>query len=157
MMRSRHVGLELGRRVPLLADRVGRLLDRLATVHERVGSRGQRPIHGDPHADQWLDEGERLGLVDFESLALGDPELDAAVFLAELDFEDTRVLPVEELEAAYLAGAAAAGLTLEPDLLRAYRAHKRLAKALRSATSLRVDGDKRAEAHLELAMELLTG
>src|SRR5262249_33071085 len=112
-----------------------------------------RPIHGDPHADQWLVAEDRLGLVDFESLALGDPELDAAVFLAELDFEDERQVPVEDLEAAYIEGAESSGLRVERRLLSAYRAHKRLAKALRSASSLRADGDARAAAHLALAME----
>lgn len=156
MVRSIDVGLELSQRVPSLASEVRTLLDRLAAMHARVGSRELRPIHGDPHADQWLDDGERLGLLDFESLAAGDPELDAAVFLAELDFEDQRQLPVEQLERAYADGAASAGVELNGTLLLAYRGHKRLAKALRSASAVRPDGDERAGANLRLALECTT-
>jgi len=86
-------------------------------------------------------------------VARGDPELDAAVFLAELDFEDDLQLPVDELEDAYIAGAEAIGLSLDHQLLLAYRGHKRLAKALRSARAVRPDGDQRAEAHLRRALE----
>ena len=144
---------ELARRVPSLAPMAALLLDELGACHARLGKRELRPIHGDPHAEQWLDDGERLGLLDFEAVARGDPELDAAVFLAELDFEDDLQLPVDELEDAYIAGAEAIGLSLDPQLLLAYRGHKRLAKALRSARAVRPDGDQRAEAHLGRALE----
>ncbi len=46
-------------------------------------------------------------------------------------------------------------MALEPSLLAAYRAHKRLAKALRTARALRPDGDERAERHLARAAECL--
>jgi Phosphotransferase enzyme family len=151
--RSIDTGQELARRVPSLGPLVGSLLDRLSACHARLGTRELRPIHGDPHAEQWLDDGRRLGLLDFEAVAWGDPELDAAVFLAELDFEDDLQLPVDQLEQAYLTGAEAIGLTLDRRLLLAYRGHKRLAKALRSARAVRPDGDKRATAHLMRALE----
>ncbi len=153
MNRSFDLASDLIRRVPSLAARIRRLVDGLAALHERIGVTVLRPIHGDPHADQWLDCGNRLGLLDFEAVAFGDPELDAAVFLAELEFEDARVVAMEELEAAYADGAASTGLVLNQDLLRVYRGHKRLAKALRSASGLRPDADRRAETHLELALE----
>jgi aminoglycoside phosphotransferase (APT) family kinase protein len=133
------------------------LLARLGAVHAALAPHELRPIHGDPHADQWLDCGERLGLLDFESFALGDPELDAAVFLAELDFEDALELPVAQLEAAYVGGAESAGLAFDRKRLRAYRGHKRLAKALRSARAFRPDGGAHSAAHLGLALECVAG
>ena len=151
--RSIDIGQDLARRVPSLAPTIGSLLDALSACHARPGAREPRPVHGDPHAEQWLDDGERLGLLDFEAVAWGDPELDAAVFLAELDFEDDLQLPVDQLEEAYITGAAAAGLSLDRHLLLAYRGHMRLAKALRSARAVRPDGDQRAEAHLLRAVE----
>jgi hypothetical protein len=151
--RSIDIGQDLARRVPSLAPTIGSLLDALSACHARPGAREPRPVHGDPHAEQWLDDGERLGLLDFEAVAWGDPELDAAVFLAELDFEDDLQLPVDQLEEAYITGAAAAGLSLDRHLLLAYRGHMRLAKALRSARAVRPDGDQRAEAHLLRALE----
>jgi aminoglycoside phosphotransferase (APT) family kinase protein len=147
------IGHELARRVPSLARLIETLISRLSDVHTRTGPRQLRPIHGDPHAEQWLNDGQHLGLLDFEAVAWGDPELDAAVFLAELDFEDDLQLPVDQLEQAYRTGAEASGLTLDRELLLAYRGHKRLAKALRSARAVRPDGDRRAEAHLMRALE----
>ena len=73
--------------------------------------------------------------------------------MAELDFEDRTVVPVEELNRAFLGGYQDAAGGLDPSLLRAYRAHKRLAKALRTARALRPDGDDRAERHLARAAE----
>ena len=153
LRQSLSIGTELIPRVPSLAPTIGQLLQSLGTIHATFPSRALRPIHGDPHAAQWLDDGEQLGLLDFESTAMGDPELDAAVFLAELDFEAELQLPVAQLEAAYLTGAQSAGLLFDPDRLRAYRGHKRLAKALRSARAVRPDGDARAAVHLGRALE----
>ena len=153
MAHSIDIAHDLARRVPSLASLAASLLDELAACHARLGKRELRPIHGDPHAEQWLDDGERLGLLDFEAVTWGDPELDAAVFLAELDFEDDLQLPVDQLEDAYITGAEAIGLSLDHQLLLAYRGHKRLAKALRSARAVRPDGDQRAEAHLGRALE----
>jgi aminoglycoside phosphotransferase (APT) family kinase protein len=129
---------------------VQRLLELLGDAHARLAPRAEKTIHGDPHAEQWLDQGQQLGLLDFESLARGDPELDVAVFLAELDFEDSLQVPVEQLESAFLSGVREVGVILDPARLVVYRAHKRLAKALRSA---RADGDLRAAAHLERTFE----
>jgi aminoglycoside phosphotransferase (APT) family kinase protein len=153
MAHSIDIAHDLGRRVPSLASMAASLLEALSACHARLGARELRPIHGDPHAEQWLDDGEHLGLLDFEAVAWGDPELDAAVLLAELDFEDDLQLPVHQLEDAYLDGAEASGLILDRQLLLAYRGHKRLAKALRSARAVRADGDERAEAHLMRALE----
>jgi hypothetical protein len=150
---SRRKVRELIRLVPRLAFAANELLRELRAVHAGAEARPPRPIHGAPHANQWLICGDRLGLVDFDRVALGDPERDAATFIAELDFEDRTKLPVDELNEAFLAGYQDVAGALDPSLLRAYRAHKRLAKALRTARALRPDGDERAERHLARAAE----
>ena len=47
-----------------------------------------RPIHGAPHPPQWLVDGDALGLIDFDRLALGDPEADVAAFMEAAAAED---------------------------------------------------------------------
>ncbi|MGH2987516.1 MAG: phosphotransferase family protein [Solirubrobacterales bacterium] len=146
---------ELIRLVPRLGFAANELLRELRAAHAGVAGRRPRPIHGAPHANQWLIRGDRLGLVDFDRVALGDPERDAATFIAELDFEDRTSVPVEELTGAFLGGYDDVAGGLDRSLLRAYRAHKRLAKTLRTARALRPDGDERAERHLARAAECL--
>ncbi len=152
---SHRKATELLRLVPRLAPAVELVLDELRALHDRIGVRRPRPIHGAPHPNQWLLRGDRLGLVDFDRVALGDPERDAATFMAELDFEDRTAVAVDELNGAFLSGYEDVAGPLDPSLLRAYRAHKRLAKALRTARALRPDGDERADRHLARAAECL--
>ena len=109
-------------------------------------------MHGNPHAGQWLAGEAGLGLVDFDGLALGQPELDAAALIAALEFEDPARVPVERLRAALLAGYRERGGELDARLLRIYSVHRRLAKAVRVAGSLRADGDARARRHLKRAL-----
>jgi hypothetical protein len=153
MARSRRLGSELARSVPGLERDVDELLIRLRRAHAAAGSGRLAPVHGNPHIGQWLDDGDRLGLVDFDGLALGQPELDAAALVAGLEFEDPARVPVEQLRAAFLAGYAEGGGALDPDLMAIHRAHRRLAKALRVATSLRPDGDRRAARYLRQALD----
>ena len=70
-----------------LSKSVDTLLDKLRQVHA-AGQNRYRPIHGDLAAGQWVFDGSRLGLIDFDDFASGDSELDVATFLAELEFED---------------------------------------------------------------------
>jgi aminoglycoside phosphotransferase (APT) family kinase protein len=114
-----------------------------------MGARQPVPIHGSPHINQWLDDGAVLGLVDFDRYAMGDPELDAATLLTELDSESEMVTPVQDVAEALAAGYATAGVTLDPHWLAVYRLHKSVAKVARTAYSLRPDGDARAATHLE--------
>ena len=111
-----------------------------------------RCIHGAPHAHQWLDNGDQLGLVDFDGFALGDPELDVATFMAEIDFEDGEKAPIAAINQRFLAGYAAVAGPLDEQLLHAYRAHKRLSKALRNAYAIRNDNDMRVERALGQAI-----
>ena len=141
--------------MPDLARAAGALLQRLADAHASVAQRPHRPIHGAPHPSQWLDDGDMLGLVDFDRAAAGDPELDVATFLAELEAEGDRQAPMERLERTLIAAYEAVSGPLDSVLLRAYRGHKRLAKAHRSARALAPDGDARAARHLAFAAEAL--
>jgi hypothetical protein len=154
LRRAAWVGRRLVRLVPDAERDVDQLLARLQGAHAAAGAgRPSAPVHGNPNARQWVGDEGRLGLVDFDGLALGHAELDAASFLAALEFEDPTRLPLERLRAAFLAGYGEAGVALDDGVMAMYRAHRRLAKALRVAGSLRPDGDVRARRHLRRALE----
>jgi Phosphotransferase enzyme family len=153
LARSQRLGGALVRSVPALEGDVGELLAQLDRAHAAARPGALVPVHGNPHAGQWLDDGAQLGLVDFDGLALGEPELDAGALLAGLEFEDPARVPVERLRAAFLAGYAEGGPPLDGARMAVHRAHRRLAKALRAATSLRPDGDRRAARHLRRALD----
>ncbi|MEQ1907280.1 MAG: phosphotransferase [Vicinamibacterales bacterium] len=152
--RSHSYARELSARVPALTGALTGLMATLESVHRDCGAR-QVPIHGAPHMNQWLGIGRGFGLVDFDRLSTGDPELDVATFLGELDFEDGLTCSMDDIAPAFIAGYEESAGPLDPRLLAAYRAHKRLAKALRSARALRPDGDVRAERHLGSAVAAL--
>jgi len=128
---------ELIRRVPALRDEV-------EALRVDIVPGPPRPIHGSPHPPQWLADGERLGLIDFDKLALGDPEADVAAFMEAAAAEDGG----EVAAAAFRAGYDA---PLDERRLAAYRARRRIAKALRAASALRPDGDERAARRLRAA------
>lgn len=156
LARSRRHAHELASRVPCLSDLVDTMHDLLGTLHAQWPSRDRRPIHGSPHPSQWLDAGSEIGLVDFDRFGRGDPELDAGVLLADFDALDAPVVPPERLAAALLDAYRAAGVPLREPLVRAYRAHQQLARALRAAQAIRPDGDRRAEKRLAAAGRTLT-
>jgi len=155
LRRTRRAARELGQLVPSLAAEASRMVDELAAFHAGPAARAPRPIHGAPHPSQWLDGPAGLGLVDFDRVAWGDPELDLAVFLAELDYEHGLLHRAEQIETALVAGYEHVAGALDPSLIQVYRAHKRLGKALRAARSLRPDGDQRATDHLRRAFACL--
>jgi hypothetical protein len=156
LMRAARLAAALVRSVPALARPADELLGLLRRAHAEA-PRQLVPVHGDPHAGQWLSDRGRLGLVDFDGLALGHPELDVAAFLSALRFEDRTRAPLEPLCAAFLTAYEEAARPLDPRLIAIYLAYRRLAKAVRVASSLRPDGDRRAERHLERALEELGG
>jgi Phosphotransferase enzyme family len=152
LRRSLRGGRELASRVPALTGDVERLLAWLTTTHDRIDGRAHRPIHGAPHPNQWLDDDGALGLVDFDGVAMGDPELDVATFQAEVDFETGPEAARAAVNQAFEKGYESLAGPLNRPLLLAYRAHKRLAKAVRTARAVRPDGDVRAARHLAMAM-----
>src|SRR5262249_10581688 len=154
MAASIRCGKELCTRVRQTASYVSTMLGTLEQIHTSVRTRC-RPIHGDLDARQWLYDGRRLGLTDFDDFALGEPELDAATFLAELEFEVGPNDRISRLKDAFLSGYEAASYLLNRHLLAAYLAHKRIYKALRLARALRPDGDAQAEMVLSNASKSL--
>jgi hypothetical protein len=141
--------------VPGAERQVVELLARLRDAHSTAARTALVPVHGNPHPGQWVAGEAGPGLVDFDGLARGQPELDATALLAALEFEDPARVPVGRLRAAFLAGYRERGGELDARLLRIYGAHRRLAKAVRVAGSLRADGDARAGRHLKRALREL--
>lgn len=141
-------GAELCARVPHVADTVSALLEKLLFRRHDSGRRGLRPIHGAPRAKRWLDDGTTLGLLGFDGLAWGDPERDAAAFLGGLEGASDLAVPIGDLAEAFLAGYESVAGPLDRARLAVYRAHQRLATALRNARAVRPDGDACAERDL---------
>ena len=136
---------------PALADGLRGAADALTRAHEQLGSRPLVPVHGAAHMNQWLvDDAGRLGLVDFDRFAVGEPEFDLATFLIELEAESSSLmLPLRELETAVVDGFCAVGGELDHQRLALYAKHKRLAKVARTASALRPDAEERAARQLE--------
>lgn len=149
MRRTAKYVKRLAHYLPLSAPLSEVLLSRLAAI---TPGKADRPTHGAPHGHQWLDGPDGLMLVDFDRFGLGDPELDAATFVAEADFEAS--LFARKSGEAFREGFEARW-TLNPRLFNAYRVHKHVAKALRTATALRLDAGERALAILADAGRLL--
>lgn len=145
--RTRRAMQRTSRIVPALGRRLQQFDAQLARRHASLTPATLVPVHGAPHAHQWLIDADRLGLIDFDRFALGEPEFDLATFVAELDTERGLSRPVQAIEQAMIDGYAAGGVTIDPRRTALYRAHKRLSKVLRTAFALRSDAAERA-AHL---------
>jgi Phosphotransferase enzyme family len=145
---------ELERRVSGLGEQTSALLRALEAVQpEREPD--PRPIHGALHPAQWLENGSGLALLDYDSLALGDPELDAATFLADLDVLNRDRVPVDLLTEGFVAGYEESTGPLDPRLLASYRAQRLVEKALRVARAIRPEADRKAARRLNRALECL--
>jgi Phosphotransferase enzyme family len=149
MKRTGKYAKRLTKYLPRTASALDQLMAELA--HGEPG-KADRPTHGAPHAHQWLDGPDGLQLVDFDRFGLGDPEVDVATFMAEADFEDWS--DAAEIGAAYQDGFSK-HWPLDPELIRAYRVHKHIAKALRATTAIRLDAEERALAILAGAQSLM--
>lgn len=154
LARTHRRAAELAAYVPALRDRIQLFLAALERLHHELVEATSRPIHGSPHPDQWLTSGQSLGLVDFDRLSLGDPELDVATFTTEVELEaiDNRA----DVAASFQNGYRERYGPLDFRRLVAYRAHKRFAKVHRTAKAIRVDGDERAAVQLEAAVEAIS-
>ena len=116
---------------PELRDEVEALLARIAALHAAAPDVPLRPIHGAPHPTAWLLDGERLGLVDFDRLALGASR--------------ARRRRLRRPARPSVADAFARGFgELDATRLEAYRLERGLAKALRATYDLREDAHERA-------------
>ena len=115
-------------------------------------SRRLPALRGAAHAGQWLADGDRLALVDFDRFGLGDPESDVAVFTSEMAYEDRAP---GGIGARFVAGYEASGARLDPVLLAGYLAAGHLAAARRIARGRRPGAaDRAARAVARAAAEL---
>lgn len=146
------LGLQLPDRKPQLAC----LQQRLNKAAHLTSSAKLRPIHGAPHMHQWLRTTNKgIGLVDFDRFAMGEPELDVATFIAEMDYENETAVPVAAINRDFVQAYERVAGLLRPERVQLYRAHKHIAKAVKAATSLRTDNKLRAIKRLQRANELL--
>jgi hypothetical protein len=134
---------------PALAPSLHRVYDGICKAHQRLGPRALVPTHGAASLGQWLvDDTGRLGLIDFDRFAMGDPEFDLATFLVELQAA-AKAAPAQELESALLDGFVQVAGSMDDRRFRMYLVHKRLSWASRAATGLALDGEERAARRLE--------
>jgi thiamine kinase-like enzyme len=155
LQRTRRAVLNAIRRVPALADDLRKILDLIGSRHGSLSPDRLVPVHGAPHMHQWLIDGPKLGLIDFDRFGLGEIELDIATLLTELDHEEGLTAPAHAMEAAVVAGYRSAGFDADPARLRLYRAHKLVSKVTREAWAVRNNGETRARRHFPRIMELL--
>ncbi len=155
MQRTQRNARKILRRMPELQQEVEQFLQRLQQHQACLEARPLRPIHGSPHAHQWLQCRDGLGLVDFDRVSMGHPELDLATFLAEMDYENDPGVPVQEINAAVVAGYVAQNGTLDPALLKVYRAHKRFAKVFKAAKELQPQAGLRVRRNLRFSLDCL--
>jgi aminoglycoside phosphotransferase (APT) family kinase protein len=127
-------------------------VEALIRGHESTPDTPSRTIHGSPHPHQWLDHCGRLALVDFDRLSLGPIEIDAATFVAELDFEKGGL---RSEVAAFLAAYEKRVGVLDHRLLALYRAHKHFAKAFKAALAVETSREVRAAGILKASLAQL--
>ncbi len=145
LQQAKRHGTALLDREPQLGGEVESLLSELQQAHERATHKNPVPLHTDLHPEQWLKHETGLGLVDFDRIALGDPEYDVASFLTELEFKDKGRGRISQVTKAFRYGYESIALPLDSSLLNTYRAHKWLAKALRAIGKIQIDGASRAQ------------
>ncbi len=143
---------ELCVRLPTHTRMLDMLMAQLAKVAQRPVS-PPRPIHGALHSHQWLEADGRLGLVDFDRLCMGEPELDVATFATELAYERDAAHAPAALVATFREAYAERAGALDPARLAFYAAHKHLAKALKCVRGVRADAERRAIRALDNARQ----
>lgn len=144
---------ELSSLVPSIRAPIKSLLDDMDRVHRALRPKPLVPIHGSPHPHQWLMDGDTIGLIDFDRFSMGDAELDVATFAGEVDFQ--RNVPAAVINEAFVTGYESRAGRLDEQRLSLYRAHKRFAKACRTARAINIAGHERASAHLDRAHQAL--
>lgn len=84
LQEARRREIKIGRAVPELAVRAGRLVEQLEDAADTLPPGPRTLIHGDFHAGQVGVDGQRIVLFDFDEFALGDPLEDLAAFVTRL-------------------------------------------------------------------------
>ena len=134
---------------PALTSGLQRGLAVLTRIHDGLGPRPLVPVHGAAHPGQWLVDGTgRLGLVDFDRFAWGEPEFDLASFLVEREAL-AKGRPGEAFQDAVVDGFREVAGRVDEDRLTLYLAHRRLVRVARFAAGLRPDDGERAARALE--------
>jgi Phosphotransferase enzyme family len=141
---------------PDISPKVTALLQQLSCLSERQAPMPLAPIHGAAHPKQWLFDGATLGLVDFDRLSWGEPELDLATFATAIEFEEGPERG-EALIAHAVSGFEAVSRPVDLARLDAYRLHKHVAKAYRAAVDLHPHGDRKMMRILEEAERRFVG
>ena len=136
---------------------VTRIMEKFSAAHDAIPDSPLRPIHGAPHPQQWLISDDALGLIDFDRFSMGPVEIDAATFVAELDFEGISAPQRNNLIASFVTQYDRDVNGVNHRLFTTYRAHKHMAKALKTALAIRPDRLARAEQILRGAEEMLDG
>jgi hypothetical protein len=134
--------------VPGISRRADALLQQLSFLHARRPSLPLAPIHGAAHPKQWLFDGATLGLVDFDRLSWGEPELDVATLVTAVEFDEGPKRAEEVTEQA-VQGFEAVARSMDVERLAAYRLHKHVAKAYRAAVAIHPEGDAKVMRILE--------
>ena len=153
--RTLRYATEFKQHVPELVADIDEYLERVQNLNRSIDSRSMFPIHGAPHAHQWLDDGENLGLIDFDRVCMGDPELDVATFVAEMDFEDPLQVPIQQLIDEFIAGYESTAGKLNIPLMQLYRSQKRFAKALKAARKVGANKFKKANRNFAASKQCL--
>lgn len=125
---ERYLGL-IKLQFPDTEQSIAAIQSKLARLEEHILARQAElvPTHGSLHSHQWLNDGGRLVLVDFDRAAMGHPELDIATLLAEFDYEEPDIAAkVNPIFLSQFPGH-------DPQTLLFYRAHKHLSKAYKAS------------------------
>lgn len=149
LVRTKRALVRAAAAAPALAGGLRRASDALTRLHDRLGARPLVPVHGAAHLGQWLvDDTGRLGLVDFDRFARGEPEFDLATFVVELR-ASSRGRPTDELETAVIDDFRAVAGEVDAQRLALYILHRRLDRVARTACALRPDAEERAAPRLD--------
>lgn len=115
-------------------DEIGTEIKKL---HSLIPVSEMLPSHGDMHIDQWLFDGNRLGLLDFEDFSLAEPERDLAFFIVHIEAEYGAALRMRKIEEELTSGFELFERTISRRVYLLYKAHKWLARAAKAnGTSL---------------------
>ena len=126
------------RKFPEIAATVKFVLEMLEAVD--LPERELKPIHGDMHIDQWMTNGNELGLLDLEDVSLGHPERDLAFFSVQLESEHGTEVDYATLNAMLMDGYKSFGSRPNESLMKIYSANKWFSKASK-ASSIQLAND----------------
>lgn len=154
---SKDIAAELIRRAPRFRHSVEELLQHLEQLAPIASTRPLVVVHGDMHIDQWLVENGELGLLDFDDVAWGHSERDAAFFMVQLEDYPSPLEFANPLNRAFLQGYEAVAGALDERLMRMYMAHKWLAKSLRATRRQAPESTVCARVCLQRALRCVEG